>query len=153
MKKIILSALAIVLTVGVVSGTAYAIFSDSVTVSNIAFTTGNADLQFSDDSSTWQDSYYFPTWLAENIYPGYNDYATFYVKNNSTSPISLDLSTRLTGATNDWGVLSPIARVWIGNNTGSVGVGYETLAWWNSTERDLNVVLTQGQVNRDENLS
>jgi len=140
-----MSMLAIVLTVGVVSGAAYAIFSDSVTVSNIAFTTGNADLQFSDNGTTWQDSYRFPSWLAENVYPGYNDHATFYVRNNSSSPISLKLSTRLTSASNDWAVLSPVARVWIGDSTGSVGVGYQTLAWWNGGERQLNVVLAQNE--------
>ena len=146
MKKIILSIFAIVLTVAAVSGTAYAIFSDNVAVSNIAFTSGNADLQFSDDGTNWQDSYRFPTWLAKNVYPGYNDHATFYVRNNSSSPISLTLSTRLTSATRDWAVLSPVARVWIGDKNGSVGVGYETLAWWNNGERALNVVLTQNEV-------
>ena len=143
MKKIITSIFAIVLTVAAVSGVAYAVFSDDVAVTNIAFTTGNADLQFSDGSTGWKDSYNFPALLAENVYPGYNDYATFYVRNNSSSDISLALSTRLISATNDWGVLSPIARVSIRNEWGSAIVDYKNLTWWNAGERQLGVVLAQ----------
>jgi len=45
MKKIFMSILAIALTIGAVSGTAYALFSDTTSISGITITSGNADLQ------------------------------------------------------------------------------------------------------------
>jgi inosine-uridine nucleoside N-ribohydrolase len=45
MKKILLSILAIALTVGTVSASAYALFTDTANISGITITSGNADLQ------------------------------------------------------------------------------------------------------------
>jgi len=95
MKKIIVGIIGLLLVVGATSGAAYAIFTSKSTVNNIAFTTGNADLQFnpsdSDDQpgAGWTNTYDVGPWLAEGVYPGFNDHISFWVKNNSTSKIKM----------------------------------------------------------------
>ncbi|OGK69802.1 hypothetical protein A2446_02365 [Candidatus Roizmanbacteria bacterium RIFOXYC2_FULL_38_9] len=134
----------------VVGGTAYALFSSSVTASGVTFATGNANLEFWSNgpgvvpASTWTQNVTFPTTF-QNLYPGYNGYNEFYLRNTSTSPISLRLSARLTAATGDWGVLSPVITAWIGDDAGAVGSGYYTLADWNSLERDITITLAQSE--------
>lgn len=147
MKKIIAGILGLVATLAVVGGGAYALFSSTVQVNNVAISTGNAYLEFSDNESDgWTQSYTLPGELANDIYPGYVDYATFYVRNTSDSPISLDLSARLMSATGDWGPLSGVLQVWVGDGTGSTGSGYFTLADWNATARDVNMTIVPDSV-------
>ena len=135
MNKIIAGFLGLVMLTAVVGGTAYALFSSSVTASGVTFATGNANLEFWSNgpgvvpASTWT----------------YNPYNEFYLRNTSTSPISLRLSARLTAATGDWGVLSPVITAWIGDDAGAVGSGYYTLADWNSLERDITITLAQSE--------
>jgi len=64
LKKIIFSFLAIALTIGVVSGTAYALFFDTATVAGISVTAGSADIKISGDSQYRCKYYRYISWLS-----------------------------------------------------------------------------------------
>jgi hypothetical protein len=133
----------ILILIAVVSGAAYALFTDTAEVKGISFSAGNADLQFSVDGGSWGDSYTFDSLIEENVYPGYKDYAEFWVKNDSDSEIDLELSAQIVSQSNTtgWNALKNVAKVWIGDETGTDGVGYNTLQWWSAVKRDLDVTL------------
>lgn len=107
MKKILLSIFAIALTVGLVSGTAYALFTDTVNVAGITMTSGNADLGVYDKT----DNIYTPvtnsvvrnmlTTKLSNFYPGGSDYTELWFKNQSSSDIPLSLQVKI-DASSTW---------------------------------------------------
>lgn len=156
MKKIYLSILAIVLTVGMVSGAAYALFNDTVAVSGLTVTTGNADLKVNgDDSSTNGLGF-----SMQDIYPGWMDGKRFYLTNKSQSDISLDLSTILSTYTNnttsDYHYLKDQVSIAIleyssgaeantdltdgipGNTTNTHNTGWKTLAEWKDSSKKIS---------------
>jgi len=106
MNKILISILGIILTIGVVSGTAYALFSDTATVSGVTLTTGSADLKIND-----ADSLPAVALSTSNTYPGWIDGQPFKLTNASTSPIALDVTSRITSKTGSWTTLSPVVEV------------------------------------------
>lgn len=120
MKKIILSILAIALTIGTVSGTAYALFSDKVTVGGITVQSGSAVLEVSKDHSNWLEgiSYNDQSWT-EMLYPGYENpnIATFWLRNSSTANIDLAVTGKLTPAAFDanWNALKNVVEIKITN--------------------------------------
>lgn len=101
MKKIMLSILAIALTVSAVSGTAYALFSDTVNVAGMTITSGNANLGIYDKTG----EVYTPAtdWSVKsalinklgNFYPGKVDYTELWFKNESKSDIPLSLQVKI----------------------------------------------------------
>lgn len=106
MKKIITSMLAIALTLGIASGTAYALFSDTATVSSVNLSTGTADLKIND-----ADSLPATALSTANTFPGWIDGQPFKLTNASTSPISLDVTARLTSADAGWGTFKSVVEV------------------------------------------
>jgi hypothetical protein len=146
MKKIILSVLAIVLTVGVVSGAAYALFSSTVTVSGITFFTGYAGLKVTDSQSTVlvSDSAYSAAMTAKlgNLYPGFQDYTNVDFLNNSSSNIGLNLSMQLTSAGGNWGELSNMLYIAVTpQGTAPTGSDWHTLAAWNAAPINFGTTL------------
>lgn len=137
MNKIIAGFLGLVMITAVVGGTAYAVFTSSVNVNNVAISAGNADLEFSPDDINWSQNYTYAVWEAQNVYPGYSNCSTFYVKNVSTSPITLDLTAQLTSATGNWGVFSDLLDIWFTSSE------HATPAVWNSAPQSLGVNLAQ----------
>jgi predicted ribosomally synthesized peptide with SipW-like signal peptide len=102
MKKIYLSLLAIIATVALVGGATYAVFTNAATSGPNTFATGNADLKIAIDTdkdgvkSDWADSATpaFPEgWT--NLYPGWENSYWIYLKNNSSSPITLKVKPKL----------------------------------------------------------
>ncbi|MEA3355224.1 MAG: SipW-dependent-type signal peptide-containing protein [Patescibacteria group bacterium] len=98
MKKILLSIFAITTIISLVAGAVYAAFSDKATSGPNTFATGNADLKIAIDTdkdgqkSAWDDSTTpaFPErWT--NLYPGWEDSYWIYLKNESSSPITLKI--------------------------------------------------------------
>ena len=96
MKKIWLSISAIIVTMGIAAGVTYAVFTNAATSGPNTFATGNADLKIAIDTdkdgvkSAWNDSVTpaFPErWT--NLYPGWEDSYWIYLKNESSSPITL----------------------------------------------------------------
>ncbi len=147
MRKILTGILGVLLVVGVVSGSAAALFSATANVNNVAIRAGTAGLEFSTTGTgSWSTSYGFPDWLADNVYPGYANSATFYVRNISTAPIALRISAQLMSAAYGWNEFEDVTNVWIGNPAGSTGSGYFTLTEWNSSARDTQMVVPYGSV-------
>jgi len=147
MKKILLGVLGVLVAGSLTFATARALFISTATVNNVAFTSGNASLKFSYSASgPWMSSYTFQNYIFQNVYPGFSANGQFFVKNESASAIKLHLTARLVSATGDWGALSGPTSLWVGDNAGSVGSGYITLANWNATPQDINITLDQNEV-------
>jgi hypothetical protein len=151
MKKIILSILAIALTVGAVSGTAYALFSSTVQVQGITMTSGNADLKVYDGplANAHDITNGWAGLTLSGLYPGFMDYGSFTFKNTSNSNIKLELTAQLTAATGDWGALKDNIYVAIGTGT-KANPTYLTdwisLNDWNTAPHSLGVpALTQAE--------
>jgi len=159
MKKIYLSILAIVATIGLVAGATYALFSNKAISGPNTFATGNADLKIAIDTdkdgikSNWDDSVTpaFPEkWT--NLYPGWEDSYWIYLKNESTSPISLRVFPQLSNAAGDGIMLDNVYLQFLyadgtavlnsnGNSCGNV-----TLRWWLDNPDSFDIGdLTQGQ--------
>jgi len=149
MKKILLSFLAIILTVGVVSGTAYALFSSTVTVSGITLATGNANLVIRDGNINGQIINGYTGLSFNKMYPGFRDYGSFNFQNSSNSQIDLALTAQLTHAEGDWDLLKNNIFVAIGTGTKdnpNFLTGWISLSDWNASSRSLGVpVLAYGQ--------
>lgn len=147
MKRIILSVLAIMLTVGVVSGTAYALFSDTVQVNGMILSTGNADLQISTvgRDTDLQDSATFNI-LNEKMYPGFTkESPDFWLRNSSQSQIDLRVTGQLISATEDptgsWNALKDVVKVRF-TKTSTGGSIEHTLAEWNAMPRTFDWILS-----------
>ena len=152
MKKILLSVLAITLTVGLVSGAAYAVFSDTAEVNGIAISTGNADLRINgaNNLSNALD--------VDNVYPGWMDGEKFYLTNNSSSNIGLEVTAKIREKSQDWNILKDEIKVRVLEyvneshanndlNDGKPGenistpptkdTGWKTLEEWKASEKEI----------------
>lgn len=143
MKKIYLSILSIVATIGIVSGAAYALFTDTVTVSGLTVSTGNADLQINVENSNaytnYKDSIDLATYGLNNLFPGAKGDELFYLRNISNGAFYLRPSVRLTAAGGDWNALKDIIEINITDTDDSnYSWGWRTLAWWNSEDRTIS---------------
>ncbi len=148
MKKIIIGLLSLFSVVAISAGTAYAAFSSSVTVSDVAFTTGTSGLQVSLDETNWTSSVDIggPSHMVvQNAFPGYTSPAThIFFKNTSTSAINLKLSGQLTSATGDWNILKDVSTVSATNDRNSNNASF-TLDQWNASARDMGITLAPSQ--------
>ncbi len=149
MKRILISIFIIAVTVGVVSGTAFAVFNNKGEVKGMTMTTGNADLKIGATGMTGEgcisdgdngklcDSITNYGTIS-GMYPGYlvGDY--FRLKNVSQSEISLVVTTTLSayansdGYSGSWGVLKNAveARILEYNSRDD--------AWWAYENQDYN---------------
>ena len=94
MRKIYLSILAIIATVALVGGATYAVFTNAATSGPNTFATGNADLKLRHQpGQAWADSYGGANW--GNLYPGWSDSYNVYLKNVSSSPITLKVMPKI----------------------------------------------------------
>ena len=133
MKKILLSILAIALTVGTVSASAYALFTTTETVSGITITSGNADLVIYDGGTTTEISGFVGSLNGKlaNLYPKFKDYTNVDFKNTSTSNIGLNLKMQLTNAGGNWNELKDKVYIAI-SPKGVEPTNWYTLAQWNA---------------------
>lgn len=146
--------MAIALTVGLVSGAAYAVFSDTVEVNGIAITAGNADLRIGMNGGEWNGVTDYLMDL-EDIYPGYMTGDKFRLINESSSAIGLDVEGRLTAKSGNWDILKNKVEVavveyssegWANNaadtntvNNGHIteSTGWKTLNWWFNNDGEI----------------
>jgi hypothetical protein len=141
MKKIWLSMLTIVLTVGTVAGAAYALFSDTVTVQGISITTGTADLKINNSN----DPYIVPAGLTD-LKPGEirTGYAPFTLNNASTAGIDLALKAQLTGYGTEFDNFKTKVSMRILRSDGLVGSEWKTLNEWTTDMFTLNSTIANG---------
>lgn len=137
MKKILSSVMAIMLAVGLVAGSAAALFSDTVTVSGLSIAAGNADVRIGPDGDTYYDVDWPLGLSLTGVYPGWGVtpqvYSDFYVWNASTSNISLDLAARLSTLPTNWGnELTYAVQLYVEDMTTNAGTGWMSLPRWAS---------------------
>lgn len=151
MKRVYLSILAIVVSISLVAGAAYAVFSNTATSGLNTFATGNADLKLRHQTDQeWADSYDGASW--NNLYPGWSDSYNVYLKNNSSSPISLRVFPKITGAIGNGIMLDNIYLQFFyadgtpALNSSGTPCGNVTLRWWLDHPDSFDIGdLTQGQ--------
>ncbi len=147
MKKIIMSILAIVITIGIVSATAYAAFNDEAQILGTTITSGNADLKFEVDGMADQDNLDLSSFstLIPKLYPGYHFEGQLWLKNHSTSLQALKVSGKITSAGGDWGALSDKLELAINSRTGygtpGLSTGWHTFSEWNTIGYDLPTIV------------
>ncbi len=145
MKKIYLSILSIVATIGIVSGAAYALFTDTVTVSGLTVSTGNADLQINVMNENVDGNYLnnidvssLSGFSIPSLYPGLNANETFWLRNISNGSFHLRPSVQLTSAGGNWNALKEIVEINITDLSDNYSWGWRTLAWWNSETKTIS---------------
>ena len=145
MKRIWLSVVAIVVTVGIAVGATYAVFSNAATSGPNTFATGNADLKLRHrPDQAWADSYGGANWT--NLYPGWSDSYNVYLKNDSSSPITLKVRPEIRNY-GDWSnILLDKIKLGFSWSDGSHQVGPWPLRDWISADNNpyLEPELPQG---------
>jgi len=149
MKKIYLSIMAIVLTVGLVSGAAYALFSDTVTVSGLTVSTGNADLVVYDGGTDTliQNFVSSLNTALVDIYPGWHDYTVMDFSNESLSDIDMSLKGQITAHGGNWEALKDVIQVVVsseGTYDNPPTTGWLTLDQWSTVARSFGATLGHG---------
>ena len=161
MKKILVGFFGIFLVLGIVAGTGYALFTDTVTMEGMVLGTATPGLMIKTDEDglrTYRETLDFqgmgPFQL---LLPGKMDYGEFWLWNNSESGPDLDFSLtgELTSATGDWNELKDVAKMRFciyypdtyTCNTNLTTPWY-SLAQWNGAARDLPGQLDQGAEQR-----
>ncbi|OGH14012.1 MAG: hypothetical protein A2687_06115 [Candidatus Levybacteria bacterium RIFCSPHIGHO2_01_FULL_38_26] len=103
-KKIALSAMSILTSLALLGGATFALFTDTATSEDNTFASGNADLQISlddPDSSPVEFLDSIPGPNFTGIFPGESRDFDFWLKNNSSSVIDLDLTADVSSITPD----------------------------------------------------
>jgi len=130
--------MAIAIAIAVVTTSASALFSSTATVSGVTFSTGNANLQVW-NGATWVSDYNPGNFLFQNMFPSYAGSQTFYLKNNSTSNITLGINAKIrNGAAEDpsgsWNVLKDVVQVsFFDVDMAASATGWASLSYWNTT--------------------
>ncbi len=135
MKKIIVGVFFLIISLGVLTGTAMSVFTSSATVTNLTITSGNAELLIGPTANNLMTNWDANLRL-ENLYPGYGVhpnlvYQEFFVQNNSTSNIALDVLVRMTTApTGMWNNLSYATQLRIDTADGANSTGWISVTSW-----------------------
>jgi hypothetical protein len=158
MKKIYAGFFGIIAVVVIVATSAYALFSDKVTMTGMVLGTATPNLEMSvNGTDNWMSTFDVGN-LFEPLVPGETDWGEIYFRNSSNGKadvVDMNLTARLTSAGGDWGTLKDAIqmRVCI-YTTGTVGhhcdesagmaTGWGTLAYWNANTVTLPGTLIQG---------
>ena len=157
MKKIYAGILSIVAVLVVVGASAYALFSSQVTVTGVVLGTATTGLNIDaygrfhglSSPKTWHGSTTSigmnDSWMTSRLYPGQSDWAHIKLTNNSSDPMPLKLTGRLSYAGTGWSenslkdvMLMRVNPVVDESSTSPISYGEtHTLAEWNSAEREL----------------
>lgn len=144
MKQILLSLLVVILIIGSVSVSAYALFSSTATVSGLTFSTGNANLEISNDNLSWSDTLSFPS-VYTNMSPNFSNSQVFYLKNTSLSNIALVVSAKIIDNSpldnaSAWNVIGDKIVISFQKTNGTVwtNIASGTLQQWKDTGFELN---------------
>ena len=131
-RKILVSGISIFSALAIMGGAAFALFSNSASAINNTFATGNADLQIAQDLSgtpdTFGDSITGPTFTG--MFPGQSRTFDFWLRNNSSSAITLDLTADVNAINpsgdGDQAIDNALLISWTCDTTGNGSLGDET---------------------------
>jgi hypothetical protein len=125
--------LAVVTGLLLTSGSAYALFSSTITFGGVNVTIGNSALQIQLPDGSWVNDSWTTGYTLGGLYPGLTTSVNFKVKNASTAPINLDVSAALVSAGGDYEELKDIITVRVRDAANShYSTGYKTLAAWHA---------------------
>lgn len=126
-----MSGLSIVAALTIMGGATFAAFSDSATTTANTFATGNADLQIavnSTDPLVFSDSIAGPNF--SGILPGQTKNFDFWLKNNSTATLTLDLTADVSSITPSedgaQGIDNALLISWVCDSNGNNSLGDES---------------------------
>ncbi len=100
-RKIAMSAMSIVTALALAGGATFAFFSDTATSNDNTFSTGNADLQITNDETSPPTDPELPysNLIAgvsfSDIAPGFSEDKDFWLKNNSSGDFGMDVKVDL----------------------------------------------------------
>lgn len=150
MKKILSGFLGLFLTIGLVAGTGYALFSSQAQLNGMVLGTATPGLEISLDGDNFQSNWYLPDYDVHfaPLLPGEMDWGEFWLQNTSkatTDPLNLNLAAKITSASGHWGELSNAiqARICFYDDTPGYhcdttkATNWYTLAQWNASEINL----------------
>ncbi len=149
MNKILSGILGVLLLAGVVGGAAFAVLTDAASLTNLALSTGTADLliklgtdpieNYVNDRDVAVDGVFSGAFI-----PGSFQEVVFNLKNDTSSDVNFLLTGRLLTASGDWDALKAALSCVVyvsGNDPESTDLalssGWFTLEQWNSAPRDL----------------
>lgn len=146
MNKILSGLLGLVLVAGLVGGSAYALLSDTASVTGVALSMGTAGLKIRAEGAPtdpWLDNLPLNnTVFANRLIPGRSEWGRFEVMNDSTDsdtdPIDMNLTAQLVSYNGNWGVLSDVVECAVydeanaGTPTDGATTGWKKLSEWNS---------------------
>lgn len=150
-KKIALSLLSIAAALTVTGGAAYAAFSDVAQSTGNTFSTGNADLQIAVDpdntvggvAGTYGNDIPAPAISEAGIGPNFNKTYFFWLKNNSTSNITLGLTATF-GSVSTTGNVAMADQLNATINCGGGSVGAFSINAWAGGPQNLASSLAPG---------
>lgn len=128
MKKILSGLIGVFAIVGLVSASAYALFTAQATVSGLDLNTGTAGLEVSAPGFPQAPSINFG--LEDTLVPGETNTIGFTLHNTSDD-VDFNLTTKLTSAGGDWGDLNSLVNLTISYGGENVS---GSLANWNAGE-------------------
>ncbi|RJQ36898.1 hypothetical protein C4559_04150 [Candidatus Microgenomates bacterium] len=137
MKRILLSAVILTISLSVAVMSTWAAWTSSVTVNNNVITTGSVDLNVSLNGTAYSNSVDSTTAIS-SLMPGNVRIGTqFYVRNDSSTGINFNL--RATGAATVSGTTPPadltsLQIAVVPHGTAAVDADYHTLAQWGSNQ-------------------
>ena len=138
MKRLGISVLTIVFVIAIATGTAYALFSDTVQIQGVSISTGNADLKINNSDGPVDSGV-----TLSGLMPGDTKLGilSFKLSNQSTANIGLSLRAKLTSAGAELENFENKVLVRISNNEATESSDWKTLSEWNSGEITLNSTL------------
>lgn len=138
MNKILTGITGLLVVLGLVAGSAFALFSSTVSVTGLAINTASAVLEISTDNSTFESTLDFGNTVLTTLLPGESDEGDFYLRNTSDDEnLELGLTAELISASGDWGSLNTVISCAVYEDGFTVddathSTNYLTLATWNS---------------------
>jgi predicted ribosomally synthesized peptide with SipW-like signal peptide len=147
-KRIMMSALSIMSALTIMGGATYAAFSDTATLTNNTFASGDASIQISVTNNTepaFGDTK--PGFVgAANFFPGHEETFQFWIRNISPSPITLNTVAKFTGVTGNEDLQDNLLVTF--NCTGTGVVGPYTVNQWEAGSASI-ATLPQNSVGTD----
>lgn len=148
MNKILSGILGVLVVAGVVGGAAFAVLSDTASLTNLALSTGSAALEIKltgDPTEAYDEerNVAIEGFFADALIPGSYDEVAFDLRNSSDEEVDFLLTGQLVPGTGDWDTLKGVVTCVVYSagedpeGAASVSSGWWTLEEWSTLGRDL----------------
>lgn len=148
--------MSILVALALAGGAAFAVFTDQASSVNNTFSSGNADLAIATDTGSGPGTFSASITGAtfNNIFPGFQDRFLFWLKNQSTSTIDLDILADVSAIGPNPGELRDTLLVsWTCDTDGNGGIADNTPSpefspddWFNGGNTGLGILTPNEQM-------